>query len=118
MAPGYDWFRCVVNIPEDVVHVGEPAEGEQMSMTSGAMGRMYGAATMVGKDEMNGRINPALETDDDDPALDLAEMRHRNVATGDMTNSTSIGSGGGGGGSSNINPGAAPIGALQGQTSL
>lgn len=30
------------------------------------MGKLYGAATMVGKDERNGRINPALETDDDD----------------------------------------------------
>lgn len=30
------------------------------------MGKLYGAATMVGKDERNGRINPALETDEDD----------------------------------------------------
>lgn len=30
------------------------------------MGKIYGAATMVGKDERNGRINPALETDEDD----------------------------------------------------
>lgn len=30
------------------------------------MGKLYGAATLVGKDERNGRINPALETDDDD----------------------------------------------------
>ncbi|KAK7790627.1 hypothetical protein R5R35_005091 [Gryllus longicercus] len=75
LAPGYDWFRCVVNIPEDVERVGEPAEGEQMSvMSSGQIGRVYGAATMVGKDEMNGRINPALEPDDDmDPAEDPAE---------------------------------------------
>lgn len=86
LAPGYDWFRCVVNIPEDIVHVGEPSEGEQMSvMTGGVVGRGYGAATMVGKDEMNGRINPGLETDDDDPAIDLAELKRR-------------GTGGGGGG--------------------
>lgn len=33
LAPGYDFFRCVVNIPEDVERVGEPSEeGEQMSM--------------------------------------------------------------------------------------
>lgn len=37
---------------------------------AGAMNRMYGAATMVGKDEMNGRINPALEADDDLPAVE------------------------------------------------
>ncbi|BES87913.1 choline transporter [Nesidiocoris tenuis] len=81
LSPGYDLFRCVVNIPEDVVRVGEPAEGEMTVMTSGAMGPLYGtsatAATLVGKDEMNGRINPALETDDDDPALDLEEMKQR-----------------------------------------
>ncbi|KAL1139531.1 hypothetical protein AAG570_006514 [Ranatra chinensis] len=80
LAPGYDWFRCVVNIPEDVVRVGEPAEGEMAVMTSGAMGRMYGAATLAGKDEMNGRINPALETDEDDPALDLAQMKEKAMA--------------------------------------
>lgn len=34
------------------------------------MNRMYGAATMVGKDERNGRINPALEADDDLPAME------------------------------------------------
>lgn len=33
LAPGYDLFRCVVNIPEDVQRVGDPAEdGEQMSV--------------------------------------------------------------------------------------
>ncbi|PNF24499.1 High-affinity choline transporter 1 [Cryptotermes secundus] len=70
LAPGYDFFRCVVNIPEDVERVGEPAEsGKQMSVMMSAM-RQYGAATMVGKDEMNGRINPALEPDDD---MDMAE---------------------------------------------
>jgi hypothetical protein len=37
---------------------------------AGAMNKMYGAATMVGKDERNGRINPALEPDDDLPAVE------------------------------------------------
>lgn len=33
LAPGYDYFRCVVNIPEDVVRVEEPSEvGEQVNM--------------------------------------------------------------------------------------
>lgn len=33
LPPSYDVFRCVVNIPEDVVRVGEPAEsGEQVSV--------------------------------------------------------------------------------------
>lgn len=95
LAPQYDYFRCVVNIPEDVQRVGEPSEidGEQvslklpneddcddemiylkkifkMSVMAGAMNKMYGAATMVGKDERNGRINPALEADDDLPAAE------------------------------------------------
>lgn len=36
LAPQYDWFNCVVNIPEDAVRVGEPHEGEQMTtLTSG-----------------------------------------------------------------------------------
>lgn len=36
----------------------------------GAMNKIYGAATMVGKDERNGRINPALEADDDLPVAE------------------------------------------------
>lgn len=44
-------------------------------MASGAMGAMYGAATMVGKDEMNGRINPALEPDDDMDAEHVQQLR-------------------------------------------
>ncbi|XP_066251445.1 high-affinity choline transporter 1 [Euwallacea similis] len=77
LAPGYDLFHCVVNIPEDIQRVGEPAEeGEQMAvMTSGAMGKVYGAATLVGKDERNGRINPALEADDDIPAAEIDRLR-------------------------------------------
>lgn len=36
LAPHYDWFHCVVNIPEDAVRVGEPIEGEQLTtLTSG-----------------------------------------------------------------------------------
>lgn len=85
LAPGYDFFHCVVNIPEDIQRVGDPLEeGEQMSvMASGAMGKLYGAATLVGKDERNGRINPALEADDDIPASEVDKLRE------------SIGSGGG-----------------------
>jgi hypothetical protein len=38
LAPHYDWFHCVVNIPEDAVRVGEPIEGEQMTtLTSGKL---------------------------------------------------------------------------------
>lgn len=32
LAPQYDYFRCVVNIPEDAIRVGEPSEvGEQVN---------------------------------------------------------------------------------------
>lgn len=75
LAPGYDLFKCVVNIPEDRLGVGEPLEGEMAMMTSGAMGQLYGAATMVGPDERNGRFNPALEIDDDADATELEQMR-------------------------------------------
>uniref|UniRef100_A0A1A9ZGD7 High-affinity choline transporter 1 n=1 Tax=Glossina pallidipes TaxID=7398 RepID=A0A1A9ZGD7_GLOPL len=79
LPPSYDIFRCVVNIPEDVLHVGEPAEsGEQLSVMAGPLARSYGAATMAGKDERNGRINPALESDDD---LPVAEARRLNQQT-------------------------------------
>lgn len=34
LAPNYDYFRCVVNIPEDVQRVEEPSEidGEQVNL--------------------------------------------------------------------------------------
>lgn len=91
LAPGYDFFRCVVNIPEDVQRVGEPVDdGEQMSMmSSGAMGKLYGAATMVGKDERNGRVNPALEADDDIPAGEVEKIR--NAAGGGAKTATNPG---------------------------
>ncbi|VVC91096.1 unnamed protein product [Leptidea sinapis] len=64
--PESDYFNCVVNIPEDIRRVDEPSEaGEQMSVLSGAPGRLYGAAGLVGPDERGGRDNPALEPDDD-----------------------------------------------------
>lgn len=67
LSPESDYFNCVVNIPEDMGRVDEPSEaGEQMSVLGGVPGRLYGAAsTLVGPDERSGRINPALEPDDD-----------------------------------------------------
>lgn len=39
LAPQYDYFRCVVNIPDDAIRVGEPSEvGEQVSRLSIAIG--------------------------------------------------------------------------------
>ena len=45
---------------------------------AGPLARSYGAATMAGKDERNGRINPALECDDD---LPVAEAKRLNQET-------------------------------------
>ncbi|XP_031618007.1 high-affinity choline transporter 1 [Contarinia nasturtii] len=76
LAPQYDYFRCVVNIPDDAIRVGDPSEvGEQLHVMAGPMAKIYGAATMVGKDEMNGRINPAMEIDDDLPAAEAERNR-------------------------------------------
>ncbi|XP_059217575.1 high-affinity choline transporter 1 [Stomoxys calcitrans] len=108
LPPSYDIFRCVVNIPEDVQRVGDPAEcGEQLSVMAGPLGRSYGAATMAGKDERNGRINPALETDDDLPVAEARRLNQQTAqeqvqkmlssATGQNRRDSS-GSGGGGGG--------------------
>jgi hypothetical protein len=59
------------------------------------MAKMYGAATMVGKDEMNGRINPALEPDDDLPVAEAQRLMQYNS--------------GGAGGSNMQNTGVAPL---------
>lgn len=42
---------------------------------AGPMAKIYGAATMAGKDEMNGRINPAMEIDDDLPVAEAERNR-------------------------------------------
>lgn len=83
LAPGYDVFRCVVNIPEDVERVGpDPAEGEQMAVLAAGAGRLYGS-----KDEANGRVNEALE-----PDYDMEPDNNESVARHDSL----IGGGGGG----------------------
>lgn len=102
LAPGYDIFRCVVNIPEDVQRVGpDPAEGEQMSVLAAGVGRLYGS-----KDESNGRVNPALEPDYD------MEPGYRAVGASD----DEIGSGGGGGVGAHMVP-HGPSGLRQPQSS-
>lgn len=52
-----------------------------MSVMAGPMNKMYGAATMVGKDERNGRINPALEADDDLPAMEAQRQMQQMAAS-------------------------------------
>lgn len=55
---------------------------------SGPMNRMYGAATMAGNDESEGRINPAMEPDDD---LPVAEAQRRALFSGGSKPSASKG---------------------------
>lgn len=65
---------------------------------------------MVGKDEMNGRVNPALEADDDIPTEEIEKIKAMGGG-GEGRNS----SGGGQGHRSSVNP---VQGGIQGQTSL
>jgi len=44
-------------------------------MSSGAMGKLYGATGLVGHDEMEGRVNPALEDDDDIDPLQVEKIK-------------------------------------------
>lgn len=63
-------------------------------MAGAPVAKMYGAATMVGKDERNGRINPALEADDDLPVAQAKEQIQRHlVSTGTGVNLGGHGSG-------------------------
>ncbi|KAG1667128.1 High-affinity choline transporter 1 [Nymphon striatum] len=52
LPPKYDVFRCVVNIPDDVIKMGEPVEGE-MSVLNSSFVPKYNEAI--------GRENPALD---------------------------------------------------------
>ena len=80
---------------------------------AGPLARSYGAATMAGKDERNGRINPALETDDDDLPVNEAKRLNQQTAqeqvqrmiskaTGQNNRRDSDGGGGGGSGSTAV----------------
>lgn len=109
LPPSWDILRCVVNIPEDVVRVSgsevEPHEGEMAVMTGLTDVRKYSAT-----DEMNGRVNPALNlgSDSDEEAAgqlpSLLGQKSKMAIGGDSpshrpmisnrksSNSTSIGS--------------------------
>ncbi|KAG8193975.1 hypothetical protein JTE90_013670 [Oedothorax gibbosus] len=58
LPPSFDVFHCVVNIPDDILKVQEPAEGE-MSVLNAGLGKSY-------QSEMNGRVNPALTLSGDE----------------------------------------------------
>jgi solute carrier family 5 (high affinity choline transporter), member 7 len=92
LAPGYDWFRCVVNIPEDVERVDDPDGEGELAMMSTAAVKTYSST-----DERNGRINPALEPDDEMDAAAEAIRKRRQSAS--VSKHVGVGGGGGGGGS-------------------
>lgn len=52
-----DIFHCVINIPEDIVAVQEPHE--EMTVLSSSQALYYRTS------EINGRVNPALDTGDE-----------------------------------------------------
>ncbi|XP_035226604.1 high-affinity choline transporter 1-like [Stegodyphus dumicola] len=60
--PQLDIFHCVVNIPEDILKVQEPQEGE-MSVLNAHLTKTY-------QSEMNGRVNPALTLSSDEAESD------------------------------------------------
>ena len=57
LQPKFDFFRCIVNIPEENVVVREPHE--EMTMLNVSAAKMYQSS------EMNGRVNPGLVTEDE-----------------------------------------------------
>jgi high affinity choline transporter 7 len=57
LPPNLDIFHCVVNIPEDFVIVQEPHE--EMTVLNASQAIYYQTS------EMNGRVNPALDTEDE-----------------------------------------------------
>jgi solute carrier family 5 (high affinity choline transporter), member 7 len=97
LAPGYDWFRCVVNIPEDVERVDDPEGEGELAMMSTAAIKTYSST-----DERNGRINPALEADDEmDAAAEAIRQRRQSASKAPAVGkNVGIGGGGGGGGGS------------------
>lgn len=59
LPPNFDIFHCVINIPDDVHVVQEP--NEEMTVLSASQVFYYQTS------EINGRVNQALDTGDDDP---------------------------------------------------
>ncbi|KAI2805083.1 hypothetical protein BLOT_004074 [Blomia tropicalis] len=66
----FDFFHCVVNIPEDVCVVQEPHE--EMTVLSASQALYYQTS------EINGRVNPALETGEDETKTKLLSSNNYN----------------------------------------
>ncbi|XP_043212002.1 high-affinity choline transporter 1-like, partial [Amphibalanus amphitrite] len=82
LAPKWDVFKCVVNVPDDVQKFPTPPEGELTVMNSAAV-QKYAATEEI--NEMNGRVNPALtlsDSDDEDaPPRAAHKTRKRTTST-------------------------------------
>ncbi|XP_043211528.1 high-affinity choline transporter 1-like isoform X2 [Amphibalanus amphitrite] len=91
LAPKWDVFKCVVNVPDDVQKFPTPPEGELTVMNSAAV-QKYAATEEI--NEMNGRVNPALTLSDSDDEDAPPRATHK---TRKRTTSTSQSGGGEGG---------------------
>lgn len=85
--PQMDVFHCVVNIPEDILKVREPQEGE-MSVLNAHLSKTY-------QSEMNGRVNPALtlssdEAESDSPMTSLPKQPPYNGNAPSSQNTTNF----------------------------
>ena len=77
LSPSYDWFHCVINIPDDTQHMKDFSDVNSeplLIMGPDISSKSYGSATLAGKDETSGRINPALEPDDDMDPEEVAKL--------------------------------------------
>lgn len=71
LPPEYDIFHCVVNIPDDAVQVSDPHE--EMTVLSASQALYYQTS------ELNGRVNPALETDEEEQQSRAKLLERKNV---------------------------------------
>ncbi|KAH7637708.1 LOW QUALITY PROTEIN: choline transporter [Dermatophagoides farinae] len=71
LPPEFDIFHCVINIPDDVHVVHEPHE--EMTVLSASQAFYYQTS------ELNGRVNQALDTGEDDPT---GNNKNNNVGGG------------------------------------
>lgn len=69
LSPEYDYFNCVVNIPDDVVVVQDPEHPEEHAALNMAV---------ISYQSSNGQVNAALETDDCDSHHDDDDDDHSN----------------------------------------
>ncbi|GAB6018839.1 hypothetical protein CHUAL_000500 [Chamberlinius hualienensis] len=75
LPPNFDVFRCIVNIPDDVIKVSEPHEGELTTLNT-ATTKMYNTGNL------NGEVNPALNLGNEEYEAALEERLAREMKSG------------------------------------